>query len=188
MKQINMNAFIFSLGFFVLVGSAYADRYQRPMEIHKINKIGLEIWTELEPKWVTDLMMNDRTPIFVAHSPENTYPPSGMLWVNHAELNLADKEFNDVAKSTLITAAKNFAITKSDLKSLKIIPTNYGKLIGYEVNFLGVMDKKSVDVKVFTGRANGKGPITMQAYTLKGKMKDLSEQVRRSWTHTTYLE
>lgn len=172
----------------VSVAVSFADRYKRPMQIHKVKKIGLEIWTELEPEWQTELMNNGTKPLFVAHTPMLTYPPSGMIWVNHAEVILKPNEFKGVAHSTLMTAAKNYQVSKDALKNLKITPAKYGVLKGFEVDFVGWMDNKQVDVKVFTGRANDKGPITMQVYTTEGKLKHLQEQIRRSWTHTRYLD
>lgn len=179
---------LFAFSVFVAGASSYADRYKRPMEIHKSKNMGLEIWTEYEPKWATEIMHNGATPIFVAHSPLNTYPPIGMMWVNHGGLAFQKGEFKRVAKSTLKTAAKNYKISKNDLSALRIIASSYGDLIGYEVNFKGELDNKSVDVKVFTGRTRDKGPITMQAYTSEGKMSHIAEQVRRSWSHTKYLD
>ncbi|MCF6189491.1 MAG: hypothetical protein L3J51_03345 [Cocleimonas sp.] len=158
------------------------------MQIHKVKRMGLEIWTEQEPAWNTELMLNGKKPIFVAHTPFLSYPPSGMTWVNHSEVELTPDEFPSIARSTLETAAKNYRVSKEAISTLKITPANYGKLIGFETNFTGLLDKKQVDVKVFTGRTKGKGPVTMQVYAPKGKLQHMKEQIRRSWEHTQYLE
>lgn len=173
--------------FLFILSVSYADRYKRPMVINKVKRIGLEIWTEMEPNWKTELIMNGKKPIFVAHTPSNVYPPSGMMWVNHSEVQLTPVEFPEIARSTLETAARNYKFSKK-LSELVITPKNYGSLNGFEINFIGLLDKKYVDVRVFTGRSNGKGPVTMQVYAPKGKLKHLEEQIRRSWTHTRYLD
>ena len=167
-----------------------ADRYKRPMHIHQVKRLGLEIWTEYEPEWKAEVMLNGYKPIFVAHSPSHVYPPSGMLWVNHSEVNISDNEFPDVARSTLETVAKNFKLSKEKIKNLDVVPVSYGVLTGFEANFVGIMGGEEVDVKVFTGRERqvSRGPITIQAYTIKGKMPHLVEQIRRSWSHTRYLD
>ena len=164
--------------------NSYADRYKRPMIINKVKRVGLEVWTEMEPKWKTEVMVDDNKPIFVAHSPAYSYPVSGMMWVNHAEVQLKLNEFPEVANAILISAARQYGVSK---EKISISPKKYGFLDGYEANFLGVLDNQSVDVKVFTGRADDKGPVTMHVYTTKGKIKHLEEQIRRSWTHTNYL-
>lgn len=173
--------------FLFFISISYADRYKRPMVINKVKRMGLEIWTEMEPNWKTELIMNGKKPIFVAHTPSNVYPPSGMTWVNHSEVQLTSAEFPKIARSTLETAAKNYKFSEK-LSELNIVPKNYGNLNGFEINFVGLLDKKHVDVRVFTGRSDGKGPITMQVYAPKGKLRHLEEQIRRSWTHTRYLD
>ncbi len=173
--------------FLFFLSMSYAERYKRPMVINKVKRMGLEIWTEMEPSWKTELIMNGKKPIFVAYTPSNVYPPSGMTWVNHSEVQLTPVEFPEIARSTLETAAKNYKFSKK-LSELVITPKIYGSLNGFEINFIGLLDKKYVDVRVFTGRSNGRGPVTMQAYAPKGKLKHLKEQIRRSWTHTRYLD
>ena len=79
-------------------------------------------------------------------------------------------------------------VKNTELSKLKAVPATYGELEGFEIDFVGLMENKQVDVKVFTGRSNNKGPITMQVYTLKGKLKHLQEQIRRSWSNTRYLD
>lgn len=178
--------FILSL-FFVVSVSAVAERHKRPMTIHKVEEVGLEIWTEYEPRWETGVMYQGKIPVFIAHTPYLTYPSAGMSWVNHKEMVLTNGEFVEVAKTALVTAAKNYKVEQHLLGSLKINPQSYGQLIGYEADFVGLMEDKEVDVKVFIGRFDNKGPVTIQVYTSVGKMAHLKEQVRRSWTHTRYL-
>lgn len=177
-------------GIFLLISVfsfVLADRVKRPMKINKIKKMGLQIWTEMEPEWRTELMMNGDKPIFVAHTPAYVYPPSGMMWVNYSEVQLSEKDFFDVARSALKTAASNYGISKTSLVNLTVSPATYGVLKGFEVNFEGKLDRKKVDVRVFTGRAGDNGPITMQVYAPLGKIGHIKEQIRRSWSHTSYL-
>ena len=170
------------------IGSVFAKRFKRPMVIHRVKKMGLEIWTEMEPEWKTELMMSGNKPVFVAHTPGNVYPPAGMTWMNYEEVILKPNEFPKVANSILQTAARNYGLTLGERSKLKIKPTSYGSLHGYEALFVGTLaNGKKVDVKIFAGKADQKGPVTMQAYTNQGKMFHLNEQIRRSWSHTRYL-
>lgn len=165
-----------------------AERYKRPMTINKVKRIGLEIWTEMEPLWKTELMMNGKTPVFVAHTPGNVYPPAGMMWVNNEVVQIKDDaEFKTVAYSTLLTIARSYLLDKKALSNFSINPASYGKLKGFEASFSGKLEGKLVDVRGFTGRVAGTGPITMQVYTSYGKINHLSGQIRRSWSHTSYL-
>lgn len=185
-KPTLFSILFYSFALFFSVAT-FAERYKRPMTIHKIERMGLEVWTELEPKWNTELMMNGRKPIFVAHTPHNTYPMSGMTWVNHKEVIISDETYEEIAKSLFKKAAKNYQITVTDFNNSNFTVASYGQLKGYEFNFEGKLGTSLVDVKIFTGRALNKGPITMQAYTSQGKMNQISEQIRRSWGNTKYL-
>ena len=52
-------------------------RAKRPMKIHRVEAVGLEIWTEYAPAWVTDVKYRGAKATFVAQSPRHYPPVSG---------------------------------------------------------------------------------------------------------------
>lgn len=163
-------------------------RALRPMVIHKVQELGLEIWTEADPEWQTDLVYQGDKPIFTAQTPMNTYPPAAMSVVSFPGMVVAEHELQEVATTAIHTAASNFQVTETDIEKITILPVEYSELHGYEGVFSGYAQGDPVDVKVFVGQKNGKGPVSIQLYTLQGKLPHLSEQIRRSWQHIRYLD
>ena len=168
--------------------SAHADRAMRPMKIHKLPELGLEIWTEYEPLWITELHYRGKKPIFTVHSPPMVYPPAAMTVVSFPGMAVATDELKDIATTAIAEGAKNYKVPESELAGLHVIPALYGDLTGYEASFSGKVRGDAVDVKVFVGNKPGKGPVMLQIYTLEGKLSHLSEQIRRSWTNVKYLK
>jgi hypothetical protein len=167
--------------------SAYAERAKRPMKIHKLPELGLEDWTEYEPLWITELHYRGIKPVFTVQTPPMVYPPAAMKVVSSPGMSVAPEEMKDIATTAISEGARNYKVSKKQLKDLHIIPAAYGELTGYEASFTGKVRGDAVDVKVFVGNKEGKGPVKLQIYTLEGKMDHLSEQIRRSWTNVRYL-
>lgn len=167
---------------------AYADRAKRPMKIHKLPELGLEIWTEYEPRWITELHYRGKKPVFTVQSPPLVYPPAAMTVVSFPGMTVDTDEMNDIATTAITEGARNYKASQSELAELHVIPALYGDLTGYEASFSGKVRGDEVDVKVFVGNKPGKGPVMLQIYTLEGKLGHLSEQIRRSWTNVKYLQ
>lgn len=172
----------------ILSASVLAERAKRPMNIHKVQEIGLEIWTEYRPEWITDLVTYRGRSIFTAQTPVNTYPPVAMSWTSFPRMRVNKNNLNEVALTTFKTAAVNYSVSQQQISNIKALPASYGDLTGFETSFFGIAHGDAVDVKVFVGHREGKGPVTMQVFTLKGKLPHIGEQIRRSWQNVKYLK
>jgi hypothetical protein len=175
----------FLCGICVLPAGAAATAVKRPMNIHKVSEIGLEIWTEAGPEWEvrTDYKRGQAT--FVAETPALAVPPAGMSWVSIEGISFTDAEIREGARGAIEAAAQNYG---SGSKSLELRAVTYGELAGYEADFSANAHGTPVDVRVFCGHRPGKPAVLMHAFTLHGKLSHISEHVRRSWTHVRYLE
>ena len=184
---------IFSLGLFSLVilalisQSVSADRAKRPMKIHQLPEMGLEVWTEFDPLWITELEYQGKKPIFTAQTPPMVYPPAAMSVVSFPGMQVTSDEMKEVASTAIATGARNYRVPEQQISTLKATPASYGELTGYEATFTGKAQGDEVDVKVFVGNKPGKGPVMLQIYTFKDKLPHLSEQIRRSWDNVKYL-
>jgi hypothetical protein len=187
-----------TLGKFSLCGSlmiaalgpitmAHADTpIGRQMVIHKVQELGLEIWTEVEPAWETRLDKSAGAPTFIAETPANTYPPAGMTWTVPGQQFTA-REFPVAARGAVYQAAINYGLPAAQAKALPLKTARYGDLSGYESTFSASAGGEPVDVKVFFGHRPGKPAVAMQVFTQKDKLPHISENIRRSWTHLRYL-
>jgi hypothetical protein len=175
---------------FLAAGAHAADpaqRLGRPMQVHKVKEVGLEIWTEVEPTWETRLEKPPgMRPTFAVETPASTYPPAGMSFAVPGYV-ISRSEFPTVAKSAMRQAARNYGLSDAEIGLIALRPATYGALEGLEAEFSAVADTVPVDVRVFFGHAPGKPVVAMQVYTLRGKLPHLSEQIRRSWSHIAYL-
>lgn len=165
-----------------------ADRYKRPMHINKVKELGLEIWTEYEPEWNTEVVWQGKQPLFIVQSPPRVSPPAAMSYVTFPKLLVSASELKQVATAAIQEAAKNYQVTAKLRNAIKLKSASYNQLNGYEAEFSGTAQGEAVDVKVFVGQQAGKSLVAMQVYTLKGKLPHISEQIRRAWQHVSYLE
>ncbi|MDX9996147.1 MAG: hypothetical protein RBS28_12565 [Rhodocyclaceae bacterium] len=158
----------------------------RQMVIHKVQELGLEIWTEVEPAWETRLDKSAGAPTFIAETPASTYPPAGMTWTVPGQQFTA-QEFPTAAQGAVYQAAINYGLPAAQAKALPLKTARYGDLNGYESTFSASAGGEPVDVKVFFGHRPGKPAVAMQVFTQKDKLPHISENIRRSWTHIRYL-
>jgi len=163
------------------------DHAKRPMQVHKLVEMGIEVWTEYEPLWITETIYRGKKPIFTAQTPSMVYPPAAMSIVAFPGMTVESAEMMEVATNAIVTGARNYHISDKQIESLDLSPAEYGELKGYEAVFSGKDRGDDIDVKVFIGNKPGKGPVMMQIFTLKGKLPHLSEQIQRSWGHIKYL-
>lgn len=164
-----------------------AEPVKRTMVVHQVKEIGLEIRTEEHPAWDRRLERNEGgVATFVAETPGSNYPPAGMSFAM-SKLVFTAAEFSEAARGAVYQAARNYGLTSDASRALPLQPATYGDLQGYEAEFSAVVDDMPVDVRVFFGHRPGRPAVSMQAYTLKGKLPHLSEQLRRSWTNVRYL-
>lgn len=163
-------------------------KFKRPMVVHRVVQLGLEIRTEAEPMWDTSLenAVGGR-PIFSSETPASTYPPAGMTWAVSSQI-FKEGEFEGAARGALDKAASNYDLAAQHVAALKMNRATYGDLVGFEAEFSATTQDTPVDVKVFFGHQPGKPAVAMQAFTLRGKLPHISEQIRRSWTNTRYLK
>jgi hypothetical protein len=162
-----------------------AQRMGRPMIIHRLPALGLEIWTEQDPAWETHLSKHDAAATFTAETPALTYPPAHMSWTTLPQLRFEPRDLQAGAEGALHQVATKHHVrtpTKIDIK-----PQQYGELIGYEAAFEAQSQSVPIEVRVFCGHRPGKPPVLMQLTTLKNKSAHLAEHVRRSWKNVRYL-
>ncbi len=180
----------FVLGATLSLGAQLAlgnDIVKRPMVIHKLPEVGLEIWTEANPEWEVAVTRSGNRNTFSAETPGSTYPPAGMTFTLSG-LKFSQAEFPRAARSAVDEAARNYGVPDGKLAGIALKPASYGAFSGYEAEFSAVADTVPVDVRVFFGHQPGKPAVAMQVFTLKGKLPHLSEQIRRSWSNVKYLQ
>lgn len=162
---------------------AIAARAGRPMIIHRLSEMNLEIWTEQDPKWETRLKQSANSVTFTAETPALTYPPTQMSWTTAPALKFEPGEIESAAHGVLHQIAIRYRTPPPE----QITPAQYGELVGYEATFPAEAQSIPVDVRVFCGHREGKPMVIMQIVTLRGKLAHLAEHIRRSWTHLRYL-
>jgi len=163
-----------------------AGAIKRPMLIHRVSLLGLEIWTEAGPEWDVHIDRGRESPSFVAETPALSIPPAGMSWTTAPGIAFTTEEIRDGARGAIQQVARNYGLLELD--QLEMRPASYGDLTGYESIFSGDAHGTPVDVQIFCGHRLGKPAVLMQAYTLKGKLGRIAEHIRRSWTHVRYLQ
>ncbi|MFC4310187.1 hypothetical protein ACFPN2_13935 [Steroidobacter flavus] len=161
-----------------------ATRVGRPMIIHRLSVMNLEIWTEQDPEWETSLKQSATALTFSAETPALAYPPAHMSWTIAPRMKFQDGELEDAARGVLYQMALNYRTLPPE----QLIEAQYGELTGYEATFQAEPRNVPVDVHVFFGHREGMPMVVMQVVTLRGKLAHLAEHVRRSWTHLRYLE
>lgn len=161
------------------------QRVGRPMIIHRLPTLGLEIWTEQDPEWETQLSENHGAHTFSAETPALTYPPAQMTWTTLPNLRFDPRDLQAGAQGALHQVAANHHVRAPT--HIPITNQQYGELIGYETVFEARSQNTFVEVRVFCGHRPGKQPVLMQVTTLKNKAAHLSEHIRRSWANVRYL-
>lgn len=159
-------------------------RTGRPMIIHRLPALNLEIWTEQDPQWETYLHETAGAATFVAEPPALTYPPAHMSWTTLPQLRFHQGELESATRGVLHQMAINYGAKPP--KHLK--PKKYGDLTGYEATFAAQSEGLPIDVHLFCGHREGKPAVVMQVVTLRDKLPHLSEQIRRSWANLHYLD
>jgi hypothetical protein len=159
-------------------------RVGRPMIIHRISQMNLEIWTEHDPEWETRLKQSPNSLTFTAETPALTYPPTHMSWTIAPVLQFEPDELEAAAHGVLHQMAIRYRTHPPE----QISHAQYGDLIGYEATFQAEAQNIPVEVRVFCGHREGKPMVVMQVVTLKGKLRHVAEHIRRSWTHLRYLD
>jgi hypothetical protein len=161
------------------------ERVPRPMRIHRVTQLGLEIWTEGDPEWDARLATLHDRPVFAAETPALAYPPAGMTWTSQQAIRFTAEELEMAARGALHQAARNYGMR--NVEELTLEPARYGALSGYESRFPGLAHGTRVDVQVFIGHQPGRPTVLAHAYTLEGKLDHIREHIRRSWTNLRYL-
>ena len=174
---------IFFLG---LAHTAYAaERIGRPMIIHRLPTLGLEIWTEQDPEWETQLSTRSGAATFIAETPALTYPPAQMSWTTLPQLRFDSGDLEAGAEGALHQVAANHHLRAPT--QIPITRQQYGDLIGYETIFEATSQNIPIEVRAFCGHTPGKQTVLMQLTTLKNKSAHLAQHVRRSWNNVRYL-
>lgn len=164
--------------------AAANPRTGRPMIIHRLPELNLEIWTEQDPQWETHLLETGAAATFVAEPPALTYPPAHMSWTTLPQLKFQHDEMEAATRGVLHQMAINYGVQPPK----RLRQRQYGDLTGYEATFQAESDDLPIDVHLFCGHREGKPAVVMQVVTLRDKLPHLSEHIRRSWTHLRYLD
>jgi hypothetical protein len=163
-----------------------AQRTGRPMIIHRLPALGLEIWTEQDPEWETRVGEPQAAPTFIAETPALVYPPAQMSWTTLPHLRFDPRDLQSGAQGALHQVAANHHVRSPT--QITITKQQYGDLTGYETVFEARSQNIPVEVRVFCGHRPGKQPVLMQVTTLKNKSAHLAEHIRRSWSNVRYLQ
>lgn len=166
------------------IDATAGTRAGRPMLIHRLSEMNLEIWTEHDPEWETSLKQTTHALTFTAETPALTYPPTHMSWTISPKLQFEPEQLEQAALGVL----HQIAIRYRTPPPQQITQAQYGELTGYEATFQAEPQNIPVEMRVFCGHRDGKPMVVMQVVTLKGKLAHVAEHVRRSWTHLRYLE
>lgn len=164
------------------------ERHLRPMLKNELADIGLVVWTEMNPQWIVETTSMKGRQIFTAQTPLATYPPAAFTFASFKHMRIAMDELKSTAVTVMKSARRNYHSEVNDSMAADLVASSYGNLIGYESTFQGIADGIPVDVKVFLGQVDGEAPVLLQAYTLRGKLSAISENIRRSWSNVAYLE
>lgn len=167
------------------LNASAATRTGRPMIIHRLPTLGLEIWTEQDPEWETHLSTRAGAVTFTAETPVLTYPPAQMSWTTLPQLRFNTDEFKAGAEGALHQVAANHHVRAPT--EIPIKHQRYGDLIGYETIFTAQSQNIPIEVRAFCGQQPGKPPVLMQLTTLKNKSTHLAEHIRRSCNNVRYL-
>lgn len=171
---------------FVDAFGAEIERVPRPMRIHHVEALNLEIWTERDPTWEIGLSALQGQSVFSAETPALTYPPAGMTWMSDPSIKFSAADLEGGARGAIHQAARNYGAR--DVEGLALRRAQYGELSGYEAQFAGLAHGTRVDVLVFVGHRPSRPAVVAHAYTLEGKLDHIREHIRRSWTHLRYLK
>lgn len=161
-----------------------ATRAGRPMIIHRLSAMNLEIWTEHDPEWETRLKQSPNSLTFIAETPALTYPPTHMSWTIAPALKFEPHELESAAHGVMHQIAIRYRTHLPE----QVSHAQYGDLIGYEATFQAEPQNIPIDVRVFCGHREGQPMVVMQVVTLNGKLAHVAEHIRRSWTHLRYLD
>jgi len=159
-------------------------RVGRPMIIHRLAEMNLEIWTEQDPEWETSVTRSKQALTFTAETPALAYPPTHMSWTISQHLKFEVHELKQAARGVMYQMTLRYDTQFPQ----EIAEAEYGELKGYEATFPAERQNIPIEVRVFCGHREGKPMVVMQAVTLKGKLAHVAEHVRRSWTHVRYLD
>ncbi len=172
----------------VAIPAFASDRHPRPMLIHKLPELGLQIWTEMTPEWLVETTSHKNRSVFTAQTPVASYPPAAFTFSSFAEMRIDDTELRDIAVDVMSAALKNYHSEDFVIATEALTPATYGVLTGYELKFRGNANGELVEVAVFLGQSPNEFPVLLQAYTLAGKLDAIAENMRRSWTSVRYLK
>jgi hypothetical protein len=110
-----------------------------------------------------------------------------MLFQSFPQEKVPTAQFENMAKQALRRASANWGLQAAEIRAIPITVQKYGVLDGLEGNFVGKTDEILMDVKIFIGQSEGRFPVILWIYTQQGKMDNLVEVIRRSWSKLTYL-
>lgn len=159
-------------------------RVGRPMIIHRLTDMNLEVWTEQDPEWETAVKRSTHAQTFTAETPALAYPPTHMSWTISQQLKFEPHELKQAARGVMYQMALRYDAPMPQ----QVVEAEYGELRGYEATFEAERQNIPIEVRVFCGHREGKPMVVMQVVTLKGKLSHVAEHVRRSWTHVRYLD
>ena len=164
-----------------------ADQFERPMYVQKFEELNIEFLTEVDPLWNTNLRYHKGKPILLVSTQPKVYPPIQMIVTSFPGMEFTAEELDVGYKSFLNTALANYGINPGQIDTLNTTTKVYGDLTGREITFEANVHGTPSDIKVFLGMGKDRGPVLLQAITLKDKISHIERSLQRSWDNIRYL-
>ena len=160
---------------------------ERPMYVQKFEELNIEFLTEVDPLWNTNLRYHKGKPILLVSTQPKVYPPIQMIVTSFPGMEFTSEELDVGYKSFLNTALANYGINPGQIDTLNTTTKVYGDLTGREITFEANVHGTPSDIKVFLGMGKDRGPVLLQAITLKDKISHIERSLQRSWDNIRYL-
>lgn len=183
--KARVGSVLVAIGLFAASVVSAQDRALRAMDIHSVPEIGLEVWVEQEPPWEAMLARQGKKVQYVVESPDHYHPTTALIYSTYRGVSGDYPHLKTVAQTAVRTAAAGYGA--QDSEQISVRSARYGKLSGYEADFEGRLNGLPIEVRLFIGGQAGKPLVTAQAITQPGKLRYLSEVLRRAWTNLSYL-
>lgn len=159
---------------------AAAGKMLREMQRIWVDEGGYEIALENDPAWLWEVKVINGQQSFVAQSPELYYPPTTLTVTVYPNIKVLEQDqLKVIAVTALEHAVENYQAEGINMADVKRV--TYNGLSGYEGRFTGIAHGKAVDVRAFIGLNEKSQILSMQAYTLKGKLTHIREPLERVW-------
>ena len=175
MKKASLVAFLFWL---VQQVQAAPPVQSRELQI-LWSGLGYQVGIDNDPSWSGAAIEVDGQPVFVIESPDAYYPPTVVHIRYYPQQTLPDGDglMSVTAHVALNSAKENLRLPEAAWSELT--PVTYGELKGYEVVYQDEI--QSSEAKLAFVRNQQGQLMTLQAWTLPGKISHAQPALKRIW-------